>query len=109
MRDGSVSEALLMTDSPIRIDRLVVIIVFDWLPFYRLWNPDQHTQNKMIIERDAMAHKLWEDGCVSKKTTTEAYEVLEPRYDFAVIRFLSIELIEMNTEVQRASRREFLQ
>ena len=69
----------IVTIRCIRLDRLVIIILFDWLPFYRMWNPSGEVTNKATIERDAKAHKIWEDGCVRKKTTGEGFEILEPR------------------------------
>ena len=49
-----------------RLDRLVCIILNDFLPFYRDWRPENRGVPHAILERDSMAHHLWENDFVKR-------------------------------------------
>ncbi|TFK84165.1 hypothetical protein K466DRAFT_497090 [Polyporus arcularius HHB13444] len=57
-----------------RLDRLVLIIIHDFLPYFKNWPPEDRVIPSHIRRLNDDAHRLWEDGCV----------VQEPRGTFTV-------------------------
>ncbi|KAI0744700.1 hypothetical protein C8Q76DRAFT_605694, partial [Earliella scabrosa] len=48
-----------------RIDRLAIIILNDFLPFFRVWNPDDESETRAILELNHRAYHLWSGDLVS--------------------------------------------
>ncbi|RDX45266.1 hypothetical protein OH76DRAFT_1486437 [Lentinus brumalis] len=59
-----------------RIDRLAIIILFDFLPFYRVWKPEDRLANRIIIETNQRAHQIWDGDLVQPNVDGRTYRVV---------------------------------
>ncbi|KIJ46841.1 hypothetical protein M422DRAFT_249585 [Sphaerobolus stellatus SS14] len=60
-----------------RIDRLALIIVLEWLPFYEFWPSEQRAIPQEIREANLVAHTIWELGLVAH-LKDRIYRIQEP-------------------------------
>ncbi|RPD52038.1 hypothetical protein L227DRAFT_568860, partial [Lentinus tigrinus ALCF2SS1-6] len=63
-----------------RIDRLVMIILNDFLTFYRHWQPEDRQANRRILELNYRAYQIWETDLVIPNQDG-TYNVYEPAND----------------------------
>lgn len=59
------------------LDRLICIILNDFLPYYQFWKPADRQTPVQILERDRLAHKIWENDWVCRNSDG-SYEVQSP-------------------------------
>ena len=63
---------------PRRLDRLCSIILNDFLPYYRHWRTDNRAVPQAVLERDRLAHHLWENNFVTANPDGNSYTVIVP-------------------------------
>ncbi|RPD55250.1 hypothetical protein L226DRAFT_470718 [Lentinus tigrinus ALCF2SS1-7] len=55
----------LMNRENKRLDRLVIVILNDFLPYYQHWQPDDREANRRLVELNYLAYQIWESDLVT--------------------------------------------
>ncbi|EED82568.1 predicted protein [Postia placenta Mad-698-R] len=63
-----------------RIDRLASIILNDYLPFYRFWQPEHRALPAEVVQMNRLAHLIWETQSVIQ-TGPHTYDVIVPAHN----------------------------
>ncbi|RPD63945.1 hypothetical protein L227DRAFT_496300 [Lentinus tigrinus ALCF2SS1-6] len=68
-----------------RIDRLAVIILNDFLPFYRIWQPEDQAHNRAILDLNHQAYLMWTNNLVTPMDSSDVtkktiFRVVSPAY-----------------------------
>ncbi|RDX52563.1 hypothetical protein OH76DRAFT_1480666 [Lentinus brumalis] len=61
-----------------RADRLVCIVLNDYLPFYHTWRPEDRGPPASMLELDALAWTIWDKGFVRRNADGLTYTVDAP-------------------------------
>ncbi|KAI0704561.1 hypothetical protein C8Q76DRAFT_820141 [Earliella scabrosa] len=61
-----------------RLDRLAMIILCDFLPYYRFWRPNDSRSNRELLALFLQAYQIWESDLI-KPAGKGAYSVIAPR------------------------------
>ncbi len=77
--------ASLVTDAKSRLDRLALIILHDFLPYFKNWPPEERVIPPDIRRLNDQAHLLWEHGCVSAEAR-DTFAVEIPGYVACIAR-----------------------
>lgn len=60
----------------LRIDKLLGVILDDFLPYFRFWKPEDSRPPKALIRVTRTGQELWSTGHVSPTSRKGVYEVI---------------------------------